>query len=540
MNLFKICTVVLAIIWFTGLGYRDLVEPDEARYAEIPREMVQTGDWTTPRLNNLKYFEKPALQYWLTAASFKLFGYSNATARLWIALASLACAAFIGFVGLRLYGSDVGRYAFLLTASSLLFCGSGHYLTLDMTLTFFMTLGIGCPILALNQRGSPRSSRNWMLAGWAALACAVLTKGLVGIVLPGMALVVYILWQRNWELLKALHLFKGLLLFLLICAPWFIVVSKTNQEFAQFFFIHEHFDRYTTNVHHRVEPVYFFLGIFAVGILPWLINSSKSLLTPGFSWRASGDEGFNAERFMWVFIVTTFIFFSLAHSKLPAYILPVFPFVALLTAKRIAKQQILTGDSWTMLVTAVLISVLALIGARFASHKIPAELIHMFRPWLIASAISLSLGAAVLFKWKRSPATAVPLASVCATLGSMLLLWGFQAIALSRSSADEAKAIQQNVSESTPVYAVGNYPQSLPFYLKRTVTLVSYTGELEMGIQAEPHKAIATMDEFWQRWEKETQAVAVLSTHEFDDFIAHTKNYRVIYKGPRRTVVTKH
>jgi len=540
MNLFKVCTAVLVIIWFTGLGYRDLVEPDEGRYAEIPREMVQSGDWTTPRLNDLKYFEKPALQYWLTAVSYKLFGFSNASARLWIALASFFCATFVGFLAARLYGSDVGRYTFLLSASSLLFVGSGHYLTLDMTLTFFMTLGIGCPILAMSQNNDPGSRRNWMLAGWAALACAVLTKGLVGIVLPGMALALYILWSRNWSLIKELHIVKGLALFLLICAPWFLNVSSINQEFAQFFFIHEHFDRYTTDVHHRVEPAYFFIGVFVVGIAPWLVNSCKALFRPEFSWRHCAGETFNAERFMWVFIVATFVFFSLAHSKLPAYILPVFPFVAILAAKRIAKLKVVGGDSWTMMVAALIVLVLALLGAHFSSHKIPPELIEMFQPWLFASAVALAMGSAALFKWKLTPQRAVPVASVCATLSTLLLMWGFQAIAVSRSSADEARAIQSHVSDSSPIYAVGTYPQALPFYLKRTITLVGYTGELKMGINSEPEKQIPTLDEFLQHWEQEQQAVAVVPTKEFEDFTARTSSYRVIYEGPRRTVVTKH
>ncbi|WP_193164298.1 ArnT family glycosyltransferase [Microbulbifer hainanensis] len=539
MNAFKICAALLVIIWFLGLGHRDLIEPDEARYAEIPREMVQTGDWITPRLNDLKYFEKPALQYWLTAINYKLFGHSNATARLWIALASLACAAFIGFLGLRLYGAEVGRYGFFLSASTLLFCGSGHYLTLDMSLAFFMTLGVGFPILALSDKENPRRSRNFMLAGWAALACAVLTKGLVGAVLPGGALFFYILWQRDWKLLKELHIVKGVLLFLLICAPWFIVVSKANPEFAHFFFIHEHLERYTTNTHHREGPVYYFVGVFIIGVLPWLITSSRGVLLPTFSWRTSKGETFNPERFMWVYIVTTFVFFSLGDSKLPAYILPILPFVSLLAAKRIASEGRIKGDSWVMLVTAILIFVVALISSRFASEKIPAELIALFRPWLMTAAISLAIGSAALFKWRNTPSKSVPIASVFSVLAISLMLWGFQAIAISRSSADEAKVIRKYASDSTPVYAIDNYPQALPFYLERPITLVSYTGELEMGVKAEPDKTIPTKKEFWKRWDQDEQAVAVIRSDDLHLFKSRGEKIRVIFKGPRRIVVMK-
>ena len=90
--------ILIGVIWFMLPGYRDLVEPDEGRYAEIPREMVASGDWVTPRLNGFKYFEKPALQYWMTAATFKLFGESNATARLWVMAAGFAGALWMMYV----------------------------------------------------------------------------------------------------------------------------------------------------------------------------------------------------------------------------------------------------------------------------------------------------------------------------------------------------------------------------------------------------------------------------------------------------------
>ncbi|WP_346840119.1 glycosyltransferase family 39 protein [Microbulbifer sp. SAOS-129_SWC] len=538
-NLFYVCVALLLIIWFSGLGHRDLVEPDEGRYAEIPREMVSSGDWTTPRLNDLKYFEKPALQYWLTAASYEVFGYSNASARLWIALASFACAAFMGFLGLRLYGRDVGRYSFLLTASTVLFAGAGHYLTLDMTLTLFMTLGVGCPILAMRPGISPQAKRNWMLAGWAALAFAVLSKGLIGVVLPGAALVGYLLWQRDWKLIQDLHPVKGILLFLLVCAPWFIEVSRQNPEFFHFFFIREHFERYTTNVHHREGPVYYFLGVFIIGVLPWLVTSAKSVLFPRFSWGSSKENGFDTEKFIWLYIAITFIFFSLGHSKLPAYILPIFPFVALLAAKRLSVDKVVKGDAWVMLVTAVLAFVLAMLGPHFASEKNPAALFIAYRPWLIGAALSLGLGAFALLKWKRKPSTAIPVASVCATLCTMLFLWGFQSIAVSRSSADEAKAIMSYADDSTPIYAIDNYPQALPFYLERPITLVSYTGELKMGIEAEPQKYIATKAEFWKKWNTQRQAVAVIRADEKEDFLAKGKDTEIIYEGPRRIVMAK-
>src|SRR6476660_809673 len=117
---------------------RRLANPDEGRYSEISREMAASGDWVTPRLNGIKYFEKPPLQYWATAAAYKAFGEHHWTARLWPALTGFLGVLLMFHVGARLYGRDAGVYAALVLGSSLLYTLMGHILTLDMGLTFFM------------------------------------------------------------------------------------------------------------------------------------------------------------------------------------------------------------------------------------------------------------------------------------------------------------------------------------------------------------------------------------------------------------------
>ena len=147
------------------------------------------------------------------------------------------------------------------------------------------------------------------MAGWAALALATLTKGLVAVVLPAATVVVYSLWQRDWGLWKNLHLFKGLLLFLLITAPWFVAVSIVNPEFAEFFFIHEHFERYTSEVHNREGPIYYFIPVLLLGVSPWIVTSLRSLVSPGFGLLPDKPGQFDPQRFMWTFVVVTFCFF---------------------------------------------------------------------------------------------------------------------------------------------------------------------------------------------------------------------------------------
>jgi len=530
---------ITSIIWFSLLGHRDLIDPDEARYAEIPREMVASGDWITPRLNDLKYFEKPVLQYWLTAVSFKLFGESNFSARLWLALSGYICALFIGFVGFRLYSKDAGYFAYLITISSLLFAVLGHNLTLDMSLTLFMTLGVGSLALAQNARAIPQQNRNWMLLGWASLAGAVLTKGLVAIVLPGAAAFFYMLWQRDWSLIKYLHLIKGLLLLFCLASPWFFMVSDANEEFFHFFFIREHFERFTTTEHRREGPIYYYIPILLLGVCPWLITSLSSLFKPQFSWRVTTSGHFDMDRFFWVYIVLVIIFFSLSGSKLPSYILPVFPFIALLAAKRITYSKIIKGDQWVLLVLSVVFFIIALFVEKFASELYPAELYANYRPWIIVAAIFFGLASISIFKLKHNIKLGITLASIFSLLSFQSLLGGFQEIGFTRSAVAEAAAISEQLPDTANVYALYSYPQALPFYLKRTITIVGYEGELEMGIHSEPHKWIPSLDEFTIRWNQESQAAAIMRLEIYEDLVNRNLSMTVISRGTRWIVVKR-
>ena len=184
-----IALLAFAAVWFSNLEYRKLVNPDEGRYAEIPREMVASGDWITPRLNDIKYFEKPALQYWATAAAYTVFGEHQWTARLWSALTGLLGVLMVFFTGRRLFGAQAGLYAALVLGSSLLWVLIGHVNTLDMGVSFFLSAAVCAFLLAQHDAAEARARTPWMLAAWAALALALLSKGLIGLVLPAAALV---------------------------------------------------------------------------------------------------------------------------------------------------------------------------------------------------------------------------------------------------------------------------------------------------------------------------------------------------------------
>jgi 4-amino-4-deoxy-L-arabinose transferase-like glycosyltransferase len=532
-------TVIVAIIWFSLLGHRDLIDPDEGRYAEIPREMVASGDWLTPRLNGFKYFEKPVLQYWATAAGVSLFCENNLTARLWPALIGFLGALWAGYLGLRLYGQTAGFYAFVITVSGLLYVGIGHMLSLDMALSVFVAIGIGSLALAQSRREEPAWLRRWMLVGWASLAMAMLTKGLIALVLPAGTVLLYSVWQRDWALWTHLHILKGLLVFMLLAAPWFIAVSLANPEFAQFFFIHEHFARYTSEVHERVAPWWYFIPVFMAGVLPWTAVILQSLYRPLVQAGTRTVSGFDAERFLLVFTLFVLLFFSIGQSKLASYILPVMPVVAVLAGRQMAAAGYRKIDAWSLLLLAVVLLVCAWQATRFASGVTPAAMYIAYRPWFIAASLLLASAALAGFRARPTRPVHVATIGILVLLAFQLLAWGFQSLSGSRSSRELAMAIQAQVPDGTVVYAVANYPQSLPFYLQHTITLVSKKDEMQMGIDLEPERWIATTEEFLDQWHNQEQAVAVFRTKNFARYQQQLGSARVIYNGLRRTAVVK-
>jgi 4-amino-4-deoxy-L-arabinose transferase-like glycosyltransferase len=530
---------ISAVLWFGLLGQRDLFDPDEGRYAGIPAAMVDSGDWLTPRLNEFKYFEKPVLQYWGTAVAFTVFGKSNASARLWTALLGFSTALFSMLVAFHLYGQRAAIYTFLISISYLMVVAFGHFLTLDMALSAFLVFGVGSLVIAHSRVSDDRQTRNWMLLGWAALALATLTKGLIAVVLPAATIVVYSIWQRDWGMWKKLHIYRGLFLYLLITAPWFIAVSLANPEFAEFFFIHEHFDRYTSDAHNREGSVYYFVPYLLIGVCPWLITSLRSLISPGFKWFPERPGQFNSERFMWTFAVVTFCFFSLGQSKLPGYILPILPIIAVIAGGQIAHRGRVDADRWVMMVLGLVFLIGAFFIERLASPRYPAQQWAAYAPWLNGSGVLFLVAFLVLTIQKRRRLLAFACAALLSLGATLLLLTGAGSLAESRSSRVLADVITESLPADAPVFGFQYYPEAAVFYLGRPVTVVEYEGELAMGIGLEPEKFVRTQDEFLAIWQNLDQAAVVLKVNKLKNLDVDALHGRVVYKGPKTMVIVK-
>ncbi|MFZ3017569.1 MAG: glycosyltransferase family 39 protein [Gallionella sp.] len=536
-----ILLAVLAAIWFSNLEYRTLVKPDEGRYAEIPREMVASGDWTTPRLNELKYFEKPPLQYWATATAYTLFGEHQWTSRLWTGLTGFAGILLVWFAGVRLFGREAAGYAALLLSSSLLYVLMAHINTLDMGVTFFITLGIFGLLLGQAQ-ADEKKRRNWMMLAWAGMALAVLSKGLMGIILPGTAVFIYCLVQRDFTLLKRMHWLPGLAVFFAITAPWFYLVMKANPEFFERFFIYEHYTRFTTKDLGRYQPWYFFIPILLAGALPWTMLMFDSM------WRtvrnsSLPDGQFNSQRFLLIWAVFIYVFFSISGSKLPSYLLPMFPVLVLLMGKRIADMRERTLF-WQVAPAIPFALVLIVIGLKLpgmADTPNQAELYPHYTAWLVTAGLvsltGLLAGMALLWRAKKQPAVLV--LALTALLSAQVGLSGYESIARERSAKHIAEAIRAEVKPEIPFYSILTYEQTLPFYLKRTFTLVQYQDEMAYGIKQEPQRVIPTVEEFAKVWEQQPEALAIMPVYVYPMLQQQGVSMQTIFEDTQHIVVKK-
>jgi 4-amino-4-deoxy-L-arabinose transferase-like glycosyltransferase len=545
--------LAFAAILLVLLGARTLVPPDEGRYAEMAREMFVSGDWVTTRLNGIKYFEKPPLQTWMNALSFALFGLGDWQARLWTGLCGLLGVGLTGYAGKRVFGERTGFYGALVLASSFYWVACSQINSLDMSLSGMMTIALCALLVAQRDEATPAEQRNWMLLCWAGMALSVLAKGLIGLVLPGGVLVVYTVLARDWKIWTRLHLGKGLLLFFLIAAPWFVLVGLKNPEQPHFFFIHEHFERFLLKEHHREAAWWVFFALLAAGSVPWVGVLVQSLVLGAK--REQPAAGAPAQRFrprllLLVWVAFIILFFTKSNSKLPGYIVPVFPAVALLIANYLehgSRHCRMLAAALTALLGAGLLAFVPFM-LRLAHRPGEAAQYAAYQPWALAAGLVLLIGGALAMLYARQMQRDLTVLALAAAgfLGTSLLMAGFEPIGQVRAGTRLLPALKAAgaANPATHVYSVGMYEQSLTFYLGRTVTLVDYTDEFGFGLEQQPELAIPTIPAFVERWRAEAAAgvksVAIIRPEIAARLQEQGVPLRIVAADGRRTVIVNY
>jgi 4-amino-4-deoxy-L-arabinose transferase-like glycosyltransferase len=426
----------LGILTFFWLGSRPLFVPDEGRYAEIAREMVNNGDFITPYLNGIKYFEKPILFYWLTAAAIKIGGLNFWVIRSVNALLGLMGCLATYYTARQLFDRQTGLVAACILGTNLLYFIMSRMISLDLPVTVFMTLSLYAFILSTIAK-SPTAARHLQWSAAVMAACAVLTKGLIGIIFPALIILIWLISNKKWFIIKPSHLITCLLIFIAIAAPWHLIISLKHPEFPYFYFVEQHFLRYSTKEVGHYQPIWFFIPWLMAGFFPWIIFLPQAVFK-FFSWKKRHQ--YTYELFFLIWAVTIFIFFSFSKSKLIPYILPIFPPLAILVARY------LTMDN------------------HHRKILISYQMIAFTSVLLIAFAFIMP---------QLDKRTILPLA---ATLKPLL------------HQTDEV--ITYNV-----------YYQDLPFYLERTVNILNWRNELSFGMQHQNSDWMINDQKFWELWD---------------------------------------
>ena len=479
-----------ASLFYLPLGARALWNSDEGRYAEIAREMLELKDWAVPHLNYVLYFEKPPLLYWLTAASFSVFGRTEFAARFWCATFGVLTVGLTISLGRRWKGERAGLIAGSLLATSLGFFVLTQYLVLDMALTFWMTLALLAAFRILTERPPERVGRATDLLALA-IACGFLTKGPIALLFPAVVLGLTLAYLRLGVQARKMTWQPALTLLVVLAGPWFVLVSMKHPFFAPFFFIHEHFSRYLTTVHHRTAPLLFFIPILLVGFLPWSVFLPKVFIS-AFANRGTAMKRDPGKALFVIWCLFIFAFFSFSQSKLAGYILPIFPALALLLGA--AFDEVLDDTGLPLWMKGGVLSLVLIFVAALGVLKSPLAA-DLFRDPAAAAvhahadALGVVIGLGVfvfvgIWGMRQSwiclggiMMVQVLLLSTAASLSSVLDPY------LSNRGLARVLVLRARTEDQVVGYGISydNMLQALPFYTHRRIAVFGDAGELSMG-----------------------------------------------------------
>jgi 4-amino-4-deoxy-L-arabinose transferase-like glycosyltransferase len=490
--------------FFFLLGSRSLNEPDEGRYSEIAREMIETGNWLAPHLWYLPHLDKPPMAYWLVAASMKLFGQNEWAARLPVALAGISGVWAVFLLGCSMGGRRAGFWSAVILQSSLLYFTMARMLTPDILLTqftawavyfFWRSWLVAAEVTRLKSKSkieleppnigcyiSRREFFAWHFAGWIAIALGFLTKGPIALVIPLVAFAALLIVRRKETPAKKI-LFTGLAggfaLFFIIAAPWFLAVFQRVPQSAHYMILGQAAGHLLgTTIKNRPGNPFYFFGILAVGLLPWTF-----LL--GWLWRRSqiSKDGW---LLLNVWTIFTFALFSFSHAKLPAYILPIFPALAVLLAVRFfgEERNAESAPRWAWricLASSLLLPAMFPMLVKFAFHDDLPDWMKWQTPVFATAALLIFWLAR---KWKPSAcatgAAALSLLSLALTVAETPLFE--TGMRDNQTLKPLGVALREDYQPGDVLVCWGRFPQGLPFYSGKVISATNqpYFGGMDL------------------------------------------------------------
>lgn len=522
--------LAFSLFYFSELGTMPLLEPDEGRYAEIPREMLAAGDFVTPHLNGVAYLEKPPFFYWGNALSLRLLGENEFSARCFTTAMSVAGILLTYWMGSALAGWRTGLFSAIVLSTSLYYYVIGRINTLDMTLAISLLLAIFPAYLYLSGK---RESRGYLHLSYAAAGVAFLTKGLVGAVFPAAILASWFaLSRRHRELLRGVSL-PGILIFLGVVLPWIFLVQRRNPDFLWFFFVHEQFLRYTTKIHHHSQPFWFFLPVVVGGFVPWIAFLRRIFLAA----RDARETFLPREDliFLLSWILFVFLFFSFSGSKLPTYVAPIFPPLAVLFGRGLdlwADREDGGTRCRSPLALAALIAAAIFWLPSFSRHRVDPG------AWTTITALPILL----LLLWGTVPLFLRRLSAERVILVSFLLMALFltslnrpaaRYIGAYKSVKEIAVVLNSSLRPGDVVAQYDTYRQGIPFYTKRRSVLVEEVGELEFGADRAKDREEYFLNEaaFQRLWASGARVFCVFKRDAMPLIAEKFPGHRLLYRS---------
>jgi 4-amino-4-deoxy-L-arabinose transferase-like glycosyltransferase len=538
------------VLFFFHLGTYGLWEPDEARYAEIAREMLASHNFIVPYLNYVPYVEKPPLLYWLTAGSMKLLGVNEFAARLVNAGAALISVLATYLFALSTFDYRRARLAGAILTTSVLYAVMAQVLTTDMLLTAAITIAM----FAFFRQW--RDGGRWWWLYYSAMGLAVLTKGPVGAVLPLIIAAIFLWYEGQWRgAISRFHLIAGLIIIAAMSLPWFVVIALREPGFFDFYFVGEHLRRFLEPHYSHGEPIYYYIPVFAGGFLPW---SLAMLFIP---WQSLKPNP--VRRFCLIAAGTVFILFSSASAKLIPYILPVFPFAALATADGLmafveADESCFSraglgfhrntprrADPRRLALMTMLLVVagLAVLAATSSAGRFKSPYPIILQPVLYLSGATVVICAIICSAafWTRrfEGGFALLVGGTAATL--IIMSYGRIMAEPTRSYAVLARTIAR-LAPQARLICYPRYIESLPFYCRRRVILVGAKTELAFGAG---HAADASgffftgQDDLLRLWKEPQASVLVIDRGALGRIQGLLGEYKVIASDSRKLALTQ-
>ncbi len=519
-------SALAAIVFFFNLWRFGLWEPDEARYAEIAREMTAGMGYLVPHLNYVIYIEKPPLLYWLTALSYRIFGVSEFAARFFPALFAVIGVAATSYFALKTFGRRRAILSGAILATIPLYAIIAQVLLTDMILAVMVTIANFA--IYLHWRDEAADFGRWWWIGCIAMALGTLTKGPVAIALPVLAMVAFLGWQGDLKgALRRFHVLAAALIIAVIAAPWFIATVIRVPGYFDFYFVGEHLRRIFEKSYSHGEPFWFYLPVLALGLLPW------SLMVPFLTWRSMPTNP--ARRFCIAVAAVTVATFTCASAKLIPYILPAVPALAILIADGMAAcawplgsetKAVRAPDSRILGESGPLLGLIGagvIMAAILAPHfRTPYPM--YVRPALYAIGAVLIAGGCASCAAFLSRRAAAGLAILVITVAGALMAGTYARIEAEplRSYAGLAREIELRAPEAD-VICYHRYVQGLAFYTRKRIILVGAKTELGFGAALDPEASryfLASDADLMRVWNGPGEKVLVLD----EDDLARLKN----------------